>query len=206
MISGECRVEPVGLATGRQLALEGLRLRLDLRIVPGSAENGSAAAVWRIEDRRVRTLRLRVPAVYRRAAMITGLGVLCISLVIWFAGSRSTSNEHVGPAASGSQVITTTVAPAARDAAPPATAHAPAVAVASEGVSSGVAPPVSPANVQGLAPSLTPARAELAAEPATNAAPNAAATAGRTAAVPRPRPAPERDPGGDGLELFSDPK
>src|SRR5689334_20051110 len=101
MISGECRVEPVGLATGRQLALEGLRLRLDLRIVPDSAQDGSAAAIWRIEDGRVRTLRLGVPEVYRRAAMIAGLGVLCVSLAIWFAGSRSASNEHVGPAASG---------------------------------------------------------------------------------------------------------
>ena len=57
MISGECRVEPIGLTTGHQLALEGLRLRLDLRIVPGAAaaaegnegaavgENGAAAAV-----------------------------------------------------------------------------------------------------------------------------------------------------------------
>jgi hypothetical protein len=56
MIGGDCRVEtiPFGGSTkapgGRRLAIDGLRLRLDLRIVPNAAAGGDAAAeaVWRI--------------------------------------------------------------------------------------------------------------------------------------------------------------
>ena len=195
MISGECRVEPVGLSTGHQLALDGLRLRLDLRIVPGTAEDGSAAAIWRVEDGRIRTLRLGVPEVYRRAAMLTGVGVLVLALAVWFAGSRAPSDERVGPNPA-SPVITTTVTPAVEGTTPAAgsPAHAPSVTVSSD-----VAPQPPPAASGGGAappPVEEPAAASGAPAPLPE----------KLAAPPRPRPPAVRAPPGDNLDLFSDPK
>jgi hypothetical protein len=205
MISGECRVEPVGLTTGHQLALDGLRLRLDLRIVPGTAEDGSAAAIWRVEDGRIRTLRLGVPEVYRRAAMLTGVGVLVLALAVWFAGSRTPSDGQVAPSPA-SPVITTTVTPAI-EAAAGAASVAPVPAVA---VPPGVAPQPPPAVAFPTAP--TPPPAPAAPEAARAEAPAAPASEpeGPAAAAPalaaRPRPAVVRAPAGDNLDLFSDPK
>ena len=208
MISGECRVEPVGLSTGHQLALDGLRLRLDLRIVPGTAEDGSAAAIWRVEDGRIRTLRLGVPEVYRRAAMLTGVGVLVLALVIWFAGSSAPS-EGASAAPPASQVITTTVTPAVGGAsgATPSVVHAPSLDV-SPNVAP-LAPPAAPSDVTTSA-----ARAPTAAPPAAAPPPEEPAAASdpsppvpdKPAVAPRPRPAAVRAPAGDNLDLFSDPK
>ena len=210
MISGECRVEPIGLSTGHQLALEGLRLRLDLRIVPGTAEDGSAAAIWRVEDGRVRTLPLGVPAVYRRAAVLSGLGVLAVAIGIWLAGSRAPSDG-----VTASPIITTTVAPAAEggtSGGASAGPHSPSVAVLGGDVSPNVAP---------LSPALSaPAATVPAAAPPASAAPpdEPAAATGQAplpsashapeerVVAPRPRPAPGRAPAGDMLDLFSDPK
>lgn len=214
MISGECRVEPVGLSTGHQLALEGLRLRLDLRIVPGTAEDGSAAAIWRVEDGRIRTLRLGVPEVYRRAAMLAGGGVLVLALVIWFAGARAPLDGQVAPSAT-SRVITTTVTPAVEDGAAGASPlpHGPSVTVAPDVAPQPpplAAPPGAAAAMEALPGTMLPAvtvpGAAAPDEPEATASKPATPPPGTPSAAPRPRPAAVRAPPGDNLDLFADPK
>lgn len=106
MISGECRVEPIGLTPGRQLTLEGLRLRLDLRIVPDAKGEGIAPAVWRVEEAHATTLRLGVPASIRHVAVLAGLGALTFALVVWFAGSRAPSDRLEGAPVPGPAAVT----------------------------------------------------------------------------------------------------
>lgn len=193
MISGECRVEPIGLSTGHQLALDGLRLRIDLRIVRGTAEDGSAAALWRVEDGRVRTLRLAVPEVYQRAAMLAGVGVVVVALVIWFAGSRAPSDGRVAPTPA-SPVITRTITPPGDG----ASAGAGSVHVPSVSVSPTVAPEPPAASA--------PARGAPAEESGAAGAAAPVSRVERLTLPPRPRPAAARAPAGDNLDLFSDPK
>jgi hypothetical protein len=99
MISGECHVEgipaPGSSSPGdRRLALDGLRLRLDLRIVPGAGGgDAAAAAVWRIESDRVATLPLCAPSTVRRIAMAAGVAVLALALGVWFLASPVTPTD-----------------------------------------------------------------------------------------------------------------
>ena len=106
MISGECRVEPIPFgnapdaAGGRKLAIDGLRLRLDLRIVPdGSGGDAVGAAVWRIENARLATLPLGLAAPYRWVAVAAGLGAVLLALGVWFAGAPSAPPSSVEPSA-----------------------------------------------------------------------------------------------------------
>jgi hypothetical protein len=95
VISGECRVEtlPFGSSPeppgGRKLAIDGLRLRLDLRIVPSAAggDDAAAAAIWRIENAQLATLPLGIAASYRTLAVAAGLGAMLLALGVWFVGA-----------------------------------------------------------------------------------------------------------------------
>jgi hypothetical protein len=114
VISGECRVDAIppsgGEGAGHRLSIDGLRLRLDLRIVPGPpGTDGTAAAVWRIED--AATLPLfglpfHVPAAFRRAAVVSSFAVLGLALVVWFAGG------HHAPVVTAPDVAAPVTAPA----------------------------------------------------------------------------------------------
>jgi hypothetical protein len=140
MISGECHVEgipaPGSSSPGdRRLALDGLRLRLDLRIVPGaSGGDAAAAAVWRIESDRLATLSLCAPSTVRRIAMAAGVAALALALGVWFLASPVTptdarwASEHAptagasspaGEAASASEAATRPGAGSALVSAPP---------------------------------------------------------------------------------------
>jgi hypothetical protein len=218
MISGECRVEPLGL-TGRQLALDGLRLQLDLRIVPdGETGAAAAAAVWRVEDGHVATSRLGVPAIYRRAAVLAGLGALALAVVVWFAGTRTSSEERGTPTSTRVSIP------------PPSTSGGasagPALAIGVPGTvmegSAGrsASTPVESSRPQRVAPHVAPLPPEPAApiaprasaEPAVataRARGSASAEGVRQHAVPlRPRPTLPRaaSSGRDMLELFDDMK
>jgi hypothetical protein len=142
---------------GHRLSIDGLRLRLDLRIVPGSlGADGSGAAVLRVENANVTTLPLfgvHIPAVYRRAAVLSSLVVLGLALVVWFS---STPVEH------GSSFE-----PAAPQAAPARSAPA----VSARAIERAVAPPaaVPPAAVPPAAvpppPAAGPAAPAVRVEP-----------------------------------------
>jgi hypothetical protein len=98
VISGECRVEGVpsldpSSPSGRKLALDGLRLQLDLRIVPSASGDATAAAIWRIDSEAVATLPLCTPAGYRRLAMAVGLAVLIAAVGVWFLAGPSAPSE-----------------------------------------------------------------------------------------------------------------
>ena len=213
MISGECRVEPIGLSSGHQLALDGLRLRLDLRIVAATAADGSAEAVWRVEDGRIRTLSLNVPAVYRRAAMLAGIGALAVALLVWFAGSRAPSEAQgptLAPGAPGARETDGLASSAPRSSGAGASAAAaPSVGAAGDAASAAspdrgdVAPRVAP-----LAPAAQPP-APVSVEPAAPAAPAAAGTVRPSPSQPaRPRPSAPSPAltNREMLDLFSDPK
>lgn len=103
MISGECRVDAIppadGVLAGHRLSIDGLRLRLDLRIVP-AADGAGGAAVLRVEQASVTTLPLfgvSVPAVYRRAAVLSSLAMLTLAVVVWFAGTPPEREELASP-------------------------------------------------------------------------------------------------------------
>jgi hypothetical protein len=99
MISGECHVEGIPASGSsspgdRRLALDGLRLRLDLRIVPGAAGgDAAAAAIWRIESDRLATLPLCAPSTVRRIAMAAGVAALAVALGVWFLASPVTPTD-----------------------------------------------------------------------------------------------------------------
>ena len=201
MITGECRVEPLGLTPGRQLTLDGLRLRLDLRIVPGEG-GAAAAAVWRVEEAHVATLRLGVPAVYRRAAVLAGVGALALAVLVWFAGTRTASEERAPP--SGAHAISTSVA--ARGGASPGLAGELGGAAGAAGASgtvrvspvSGSASVPGPGSLEGVAPRVAPVPAETppSAEPALSAppAPSPPAPSPPPAEAPARSSAPARAP------------
>jgi hypothetical protein len=105
VISGECSVETLPPSDHRVL-LQGLRVRLDLRIVPrGGKDAGGgdagAAGVWRIEDARIATLPLGVPLAYRRVALISGIAVLALSIGVWLA------RPSTSPSWEGSEAVPT---------------------------------------------------------------------------------------------------
>jgi hypothetical protein len=139
VITGECSVEGL-TGADHQVLLEGLRLRLDLRIMPRAkgkdavGAGAGAAAVWRIEDARIATLPLGVPLVYQRAALISGLSVLALSIAFWLARPSTTSSFE---AASAPPRASSAAAPVANvPAAPSPMMH--------EGSSEVVAPRVAP--------------------------------------------------------------
>lgn len=115
VISGECRVETIPFGAdapgGRKLAIDGLRLRLDLKIVPNAAGSGdaAAAAIWRIENARLATLPLGILASYRTLAVAAGLGAMLLALGVWFVGAPAESTTMVG----ASEPSAARVAPAA---------------------------------------------------------------------------------------------
>jgi hypothetical protein len=205
MISGECRVEPIGLSTGHQLALDGLRLRLDLRIVAGTAADGSAEAVWRVEDGRIRTLSLNVPAVYRRAAMLAGLGVLAVALLVWFAGSRAPSEAQAPALTPGVSVTWETDGNASSvgGAGGAASASEPSPAPASPDHGD-VAPRVAPLPPAAQLPA--PVTVEPAAPPAPAAAETVRPPPPSQPARPRPAAPSPALTDREMLDLFSDPK
>lgn len=106
MISGECSVETLPFGDvpnspgGRKLAIDGLRLRLDLRIVPSAAGSGdaaAAAAIWRIENARLATLPLGIP--YRALAVMSGLGAMLLALGMWFVSGPTATRDVAEPPA-----------------------------------------------------------------------------------------------------------
>jgi len=116
MISGECRVDAIppadGVLAGHRLSIDGLRLRLDLRIVP-AADGAGGAAVLRVEQASVTTLPLfgvSVPAVYRRVAVLSSLAMLALAVVVWFAGTPPEREEFGSPR--GTSAVSARPAPA----------------------------------------------------------------------------------------------
>ncbi len=90
LMAGECRIE-ANSASGRKVVVEGLRVRLDLRIVPGSstpAADGSTEAMLRVASAKITTAPLEVPA-YLRGAVWAGVGALTLALGVWFASTAS---------------------------------------------------------------------------------------------------------------------
>lgn len=192
MISGECRVEGIPSSDGpppshRKLAIEGIRLKLDLRIVPGTAgDDPTAAAVWRIESENVALLPMLAPAALRRAVAATALAlaaVASIGLGLWWVRSSerpSSSGATVQP--SPAPLVAPPERMRERPAPPPAAARRseetprPAPADAA-----GVAPriaivPADPGSALTATPpvSAPAAGAPSAAAPSTNALPPAA--------------------------------
>jgi hypothetical protein len=194
VITGECRVEGLpprdpSARSDHRLALEGLRLQLDLRIVPGPAGGeAAAAAVWRIESDRVKTLSLDAPSALQRAAVAAGVAVLVAALGVWFLTSPRTDTRgqtELPPAHAP--------APAARASASsrgtsphPAAPQAPASARLPESLERGVAPRIIAAPGH---PNVPPPSAEKApAVPLEAAAPAGAATDVAAASPSMPKP------------------
>jgi hypothetical protein len=214
VISGECRVDtlPFGDSpnspAGRKLAIDGLRLRLDLRIVPSAAggDDAAAAAIWRIENAHLATLPLSITASYRKLAVAAGLGAMLLALGVWFVGPPSaptTLGEPSSPRAAARELpVAAPSSPlpsspartaATREVAPSSVADSPAPVP-----SAGAAPPLLP---QTAIPSVAPRIAAMPASAATPAMPASAATAAPAGAarvdpaVRAPRGEPARPPG-----------
>ena len=184
MISGECRVESLSPSDSKVL-IDGLRLRLDLRIVPGEAgADAAAAAVWRIENPAVTTLRLGVPVAYRRAAIASGIGALALAMGVWLFGPSSSDSErprsdsaHEGAAQPLERAAPARVAPRSIE---PVVAPTPPVPSSSATPSPAAAPggPAAPLPV-------TPPASPAPAAPAVAAAPGPAAPASNGVVPPR---------------------
>jgi hypothetical protein len=168
VISGECHVEgipgPGSASPGdRRLILDGLRLRLDLRIVPGApGSDAAAAAIWRIESDGLSTLPLCAPSTYRRLAVGAGIAALALAVGMWFLGSPVTPTDARWASEPSEQTAGAVrpgiAAPGSAEAAPsaPASASRPVPADASV---PGSADGNEPAAVRSptAAPALTPA-------------------------------------------------
>jgi hypothetical protein len=176
-MSAECRVEGLPLSAA-DISIDGLRLRLDIRIVPraqGDAASGDSAAMFRVVSAKI-AAKSRVPA-YQWAAMMVGLGVLVVALVLWFAAPAR------GPLASESS-------PASFGATPPPASLPPPRPLPTGEI---IAPPPPSATATAAAP--PPAQApqvETAppprrAEPRKTAATSASARQTVAAAAPPPR-------------------
>jgi hypothetical protein len=141
VMEGECRIE-ANSPSGRQVVVEGLRVRLDLRIVPGSssaAADGSTEAMLRVASAKITTTPIEVP-VYLRGAVWAGVAALTVAVAAWFASTapKPLANDR-GPRAEAAPVQKSPhpelhpppkreVPAAAPLLAPPPTPQAPAVA------------------------------------------------------------------------------
>jgi hypothetical protein len=88
VMEGECRVE-ANSPSGRGVILEVLRVRLDLRFVPGSGTataDGTTEAMLRVASAKITTTPIEVPA-YLRGAVWAGVGALTMALVVWLAST-----------------------------------------------------------------------------------------------------------------------
>lgn len=93
-MNASCRVEEPSVSNAG-IALEGLRLRLDIRILPGSAKNGPRGRVRaRVLEAELGERRLPM---YRWAAVMVGLGVLIATVVVWIAAPVRRSPELTPP-------------------------------------------------------------------------------------------------------------
>jgi hypothetical protein len=79
MLSGECRIDAIPV-NGQAVLIDGLRLRLDLRLAPSArpAKTGSG-----LEQR---TSSALLPRRAQRLAALAGLAALLGALALWFAG------------------------------------------------------------------------------------------------------------------------
>lgn len=182
MLSGECRIDAIPIH-GQAVLIDGLRLRLDLRLAP------SAKAT----DSKQRTGPLLLPRRVQRLAAMAGLAALLSALALWFAGGGTPAPQPAPPATAAPPVP----APTARAVAAP-----PSVEVAT--------PPLAPVpqvarEVRPIVPSA--ARSE---SPTASAAKPALAVAKSPASSrpSAPRPPAGRPPATDRemLDLFGDTK
>lgn len=170
MISGECRVEPIPFTPSpggdSKLSIEGLRLRLDLRILPGApGSDAVAAAVWRVESANVAWLPFGGLRGWRRVALAAGVVGLGLALVVWVEhalSSRNLSSQEVSPPeplARPSPAVRNRPAPAPGPASPPpaSASSGPALDTGAAGAAAAAVP--TPAS--GVAPRITVVQPEV---------------------------------------------
>jgi len=128
VISGECRVETVPSSEGA--LLKGLRLELDLRLAPATADGKEGTwSILRVEGARFAPDRPAALPAYQRWSMLAGAGVLLLSTALWFALEPEPSEAL--PAAASAPVPPPAPTPPAPVGAP-AAPIAPALAEASK--------------------------------------------------------------------------
>jgi hypothetical protein len=156
-MTAECRVEALPLS-GADICIDGLRLRLDIRIVPRSKEaaaTGDTDALFRVVTAKLS--RVPVMPAYQWAAVMFGVGVLLVAVTLWIAGPREAPilPEHRATAAPATPAPKTRIEPPRREAAAPqSSAPVPALATAAE--SRGPVPVAVPAPAPALTPSAAP--------------------------------------------------
>jgi len=191
VISGECHVETIPLGNaphppgGRKLAIDGLRLRLDLRIVPSAAgsDDAAAAAIWRIENAQLATLPLGILSSYRALAVAAGLAAMLLALGVWFVGAPGAPTTRGASEPSAARVVPAAAAPANPAPTSPASANPPRANAAPVGATSSGVPAVSapsgssvPELQSGAAPAVPPASAVPLASAVPGVAPRIAPT------------------------------
>jgi hypothetical protein len=159
MLSGECRIDAVPVK-GQAVLIDGLRLRLDLRLAPAAKPCADAQ----------RTSPALLPRRVQRLAALAGLAALLLALAIWFAGAPVPSQPSSVP--------------------PPPPLPAPPVAVAPPQVApvpqlSPVAPQVRPIAPPPLHAAPPPAARPVAKSPAPSRPPAPKAVAERPRATER---------------------
>lgn len=141
-MSAECRVEAPPLSAA-DIAIDGLRLRLDIRIVPrarGQAARDDVNAMFRVVTAKL-TRATQRPA-YQWAALMVGLGTLLVAITVWIAGSGEAPSPAERSAATAPVVHAAPSAPATKAEAPARADAVPAAAVTSDpSVTSAAAPP-----------------------------------------------------------------
>jgi hypothetical protein len=192
-LSGECRIEAISL-DGQARLIDGLRLRLDLRLAPSSRRQGS-----------------QLPALTRQVqklAAMVALGALLTALLVWFLWAPAAPPISVAPLPTAPPDAVAAPAPAAEVAAAVQTAAAggPGVRLPGEPVkplaseSSGSAAK----GTVGVAPTSRPVARPGRTAPSPSAgnvgAPIRPATAASSAAVS------PRVPNRDLIDLFGDTK
>jgi hypothetical protein len=201
-MEGECRIE-ANSPSGRKVVLEGLRVRLDLRIVPGSgspAADGNTEAVLRVASAKITTVT--EARSYLHGALWAGLGALTLALVVWFAsaapeplvndpGARSSNVGAPGEAMLESAGRT-----------PIEKSFVPEKPAAPERETPAVAPILAPPPVP-HAPAVVPLRR---GPPLPRRAPFARADSPPSHAPSPPPVAAKLASSGDMLDLFEDPK
>jgi hypothetical protein len=149
MIHGECRLEATS-PWADDIAVEGLRLHLDLHIVPRASRatsGGGATAALRRASASLRALCLGI-SVRRERAVVAGISVLAMVIAFW--STRTPSGSH---------------APNNGTAAAPSVAKAPEP---SRPRPAGVPAPLQPSG------SVTPIHPDLTSAPASSTSPTSA--------------------------------